>query len=58
MSGETTVKELGQQQKPKKDNWLTRFIDKIAEANEKKFGGQIPDCCGNTRPAHPAGKTR
>lgn len=37
------------QEKPKKDNWLTRFIDKIGEANEKKFSGQVPDCCGGKR---------
>jgi hypothetical protein len=48
------------QAKPKKDNWFTRFIDKIGEANDKKFSGQIPDCCGGVRgsrkgqPAGPA----
>ena len=42
------MEEELKQAKPKKDNWLTRFIDKIGEANEKKFSGQVPDCCGGT----------
>jgi len=56
MSGETTTKEHNKRQKPKKENWLTRFIDRIAEANEKNFGGQTPDCCGHV--ARPAPKNR
>ncbi len=31
--------------KPKKDNWLTRFLGRLAEVNEKQFQGQVPDCC-------------
>lgn len=32
-------------QKPKKDSWFSRFLERLAAANEKQFGGQVPDCC-------------
>lgn len=37
------------EKKPKQETWLSRFIEKIASANEKKFGGQVPDCCGGVK---------
>ena len=32
--------------------WLKKWLKKLAEANEKNFGGQPPDCCGVIK-AHP-----
>ncbi len=36
-------------QRPKKDTWFSRFLERLAAANEKQFGGQMPDCCGRMR---------
>ena len=26
-------------------NWWTKFIARLAESNQKEFGGKGPDCC-------------
>ncbi len=26
--------------------WLKKWLEKLAEANEKNFGGVTPPCCG------------
>ena len=39
----------------KEDNkmsWIKKWLEKLAEANEKNFGGQPPDCCGSMK-THP-----
>lgn len=31
-------------------NWFKRFLENLAQANEKEFQGQSPDCCTINRP--------
>ncbi|HHW18773.1 MAG TPA: hypothetical protein GXX30_07715 [Firmicutes bacterium] len=31
--------------KPKKKSWFSRWLERLAEINEREFGGQVPDCC-------------
>ncbi|MEW6087526.1 MAG: LDCC motif putative metal-binding protein [bacterium] len=37
--------------------WIKKWLGKLAESNEKNFGGQSPDCCGGTK-VHPKPETR
>ncbi len=30
--------------------WLLDFLEKLAKANEKEFGGKTMDCCGLNAP--------
>jgi hypothetical protein len=34
-------------------NFLKKFLDKLAKANDEAFEGQIPDCCGSAKPGEP-----
>lgn len=31
----------------KRKNWWQKFIDKLALANQKEYGNDVPDCCGD-----------
>ncbi len=33
------------QTKKRKGNFLTRWIESLAESNRKRFGSETPDCC-------------
>lgn len=35
--------------KPKKKTWLSRWLERLAEVNEREFGGKVPDCCAGRR---------
>jgi hypothetical protein len=30
-----------------KKSWWKKFVDKLASANEKQYGDDVPDCCGD-----------
>lgn len=30
-----------------KKSWWQKFVDKLALANEKQYGNEVPDCCGD-----------
>ncbi|WP_164522156.1 LDCC motif putative metal-binding protein [Halocella sp. SP3-1] len=32
-----------------KKSWWQRFLDKLAAANEKEYGNDVPDCCADGR---------
>lgn len=38
-------------------NWIKKWLEKLADANEKNFGGQPPDCCGSMK-THPKPETQ
>lgn len=40
--------------KPKKETWFSRFLDSLAKANEKQFGGDLPSCCGGKTAPRPS----
>ncbi|CCU78112.1 hypothetical protein HSACCH_00412 [Halanaerobium saccharolyticum subsp. saccharolyticum DSM 6643] len=31
----------------KKKSWWDKFVDKLASANKKQYGDDVPDCCGD-----------
>ncbi len=44
--------------KPKKETWFTRFLDSLAKANEKQFGGNVPSCCSGKTASPPSASSR
>jgi hypothetical protein len=39
-----------------KKSWVQKFADKLALANEKQYGDDVPDCCGDGKTKKENGK--
>lgn len=43
-------------QSKNKKSWWNKFVDKLATANEKEYGDDVPDCCGDGKTKKESGK--
>ena len=39
-----------------KKRWWQKFVNKLASANKKQYGNNVPDCCGDGKTKKENGK--